>query len=292
MLIAAMACLGACSGGPGAADPNAVKVDGVTEPAPNAEMPAEFASAAEALEWGKRLLDQDDTVRAIDVLLQAVKIDPDLGEAYFHLGIAYSLVEREDQTVEAADPSSTPERTSKKPSEKKKNSEKAFESAVEAYKKILKKNEEDDAAYFYMGMAYNKLNEDEDAAKALKEAARLKPDNPEYQTELGNIYIKLAKYSEAVAALKKAIELDPDNIDAQESLEKAEAGKKRIDFNPPKKDEDKQGNSNASTGPDGGNRGNTSNSASNTRSPSANTNSRPPARPARTPSAPARTPRP
>ncbi|NOT47391.1 MAG: hypothetical protein HOP17_06540, partial [Acidobacteria bacterium] len=69
----------------------------------------------------------------------------------------------------------------------------------------------------------------------------LQPDNTEYQTELGAILIKLAKYHEAVAALKKAIDIDPDNIDAQELLEKAEAGRRRIDFAQPKKDEKKPG---------------------------------------------------
>ena len=280
------AVLTACSGGSGP-DGNSVQVgNGDAGSLQNAEIPSEFASAGEALDWGKKLLDQNETVRAIDVLLQAVKMDPDLAEAYFHLGIAYSLVERNDQTVEEADPAATPEASSKRPSEKKKNSEKAFESAVEGYKKIIDKNKEDDTAYFYMGLAYNKLNEDEDAAKALREAVKLKPDNTQYQTELGAIYIKLAKYHEAVAALKKALDLDPTNIDAEEMLEKAEAGRKRIEFSPPKKDEKQDDKL-----PDDANVN--SNSASNTKpGASANTNSRQPIKASKTPIAPARTPRP
>jgi len=274
--------LSACSDG-AAPDGNAVQVgNGDVGTLPNAEIPNEFASAGEALEWGKKLLDQDQTVRAIDVLLQAVKMDPALGDAFFHLGIAYSLVERRDQTVEEADPASSPEPSSKKPSEKKKNSEKAFESAVEAYKKITDKNKEDDAAWFYMGLAYNKLNEDEEAAKSLREAVKLQPENTEYQTELGAIYIKLAKYHEAVAALKKALEIDPGNIDAEEMLEKAEAGKKRIEFDPPKKDEKQPANATSTAN---------SNSKSKPGDANSNTNTRAPTKPAKTPPAPARTPR-
>lgn len=281
----------ACSGNGAGPDANSVQVNS-GEPAtvPNAEIPTEFTSADQALEWGKKLLDQGETERSIDVLLQAVKMNPDLAEAYFHLGIAYSLVEAEDQSVDRAEETPTPDRKSKKPQEeKKKNSEKAFESAVEAYKKILKNNEEDDVAHFYLGLTYNKLFEDEEAAKSLREAVKLKPDNAEYQTELGSILIKLAKYGEAVTALKKALELDPENIDAQELLEKAEAGKKRIEFDPPKKEEKDEigkqrpgsaANSNASTSP---------NTKTGT---SANADSRPSAKPARTPAAPARTPRP
>ncbi len=284
VLIVLSVWLTGCSGG--GPDSNAVQVNGVDATIPNAEIPSEFASAGEAFDWGKKLLDQSETERAIDVLLQAVKMDPDMAEAYFQLGIAYSLVEADDQSVDQAEADSTPESKSKRPAEKKKNSEKAFESAVEAYKKKIEKNKEDDAAWYYIGLAYNKLNEDEEAAKSLREAVKLKPDNTEYQTELGAIYIKLAKYGEAVSALKKAIEIDSGNIDAEEMLEKAEAGKKRIEFNPPKKDDEKQdGNkqSDANTA--------NSNSASNSKPAVSNTNTRPQPKPAKTPPAPARTPR-
>ena len=46
--------------------------------------------------------------------------------------------------------------------------------------------------------------------------------------------IKFAKYEEAVAVLKKALKLDETNAQAQELMEKAEAGKKRVDYGIPK----------------------------------------------------------
>ena len=114
----------------------------------------------------------------------------------------------------------------------------------DAYKKLIAANKEDDNAYFYLGLSYNKLGEDQDAAKALQEAVKLKPDDVEYQTELGAVQIKLAKYHEAVSTLKKALELDSENIKAQELLEKAEAGANRIEYTPVKKDDKKAGDSN------------------------------------------------
>ncbi len=238
----------ACSSDGNSPDGNAVQVgDRSYENMPIAEIPSEFVSAADALAGGNRLFDEDQLDRAIDAYLQAIKFDPDLAEAYFKLGIAYSLVERDLDTT--ASDQIIPE-NSGKPAQKKKNSEKAFESAVAAYKKVIDKNKEDDVAHFFLGLSYNKLNKDEDAARELREAVRLKPDNAEYQTELGSIYIKLAKYSEAVTALKKALELDPTNVDAEELLEEAEAGRKRVDYVPPK---DKQsGNSNTNTNANGG----------------------------------------
>ncbi len=278
----AAASFAACSGNDASPDANAVQVgNGDIGSLPIAEIPSEFTSAGDALTAGNRLFDAGETERAIDAYLQAVKLDPDMAEAFFQLGIAYALVEAEIDTAAETDVNSTPEPTSRKAQEKKKNSEKAFESAVAAYKKIIAANAEDDNAHFHLGLSYNKLNEDEDAARSLREAVKLKPENAEYQTELGSVYIKLAKYYEAATALKKALELDPENIKAQELLEDAEAGKKRIEFVPPKKDEDgKPGSSNGN-----------SNAASNSKPGGAsNTNSaaKPTPRPARTPAFPPR----
>lgn len=252
MLASAAFLFAACSSDAPPPDGNAVQVgERDYENMPIAEIPSEFVSATDALAAGSRLFDAGETEKAIDVLLQAVKLDPDLAEAYFKLGVAYALVEAEDQSVDQVTETPTPGPRQKNPAEKKKNSEKAFDAAVTAYKKLIAKNKQDDVAHFYLGLTYNKLNEDEDAAKSLKEAVELKPDNTEYQTELGAILIKLAKYHEAVAALKKAVDLDPENIDAQELLEKAEAGKKRVDFAPPKKDEKKPGSSESNTNSNG-----------------------------------------
>ena len=284
VVVAAALGLSACSGSGNAPDGNAVQVDG-SETAPRSDASGGFATATDALAEGTKLLDTGETAQAIDVLLQAVKMDPDLAEAYFKLGIAYSLIEKGDQTVET-EPigSTTPDPKDKKAGEKKKNSEKAFESAVEGYKKLIAKNKEDDTAYFYLGLSYNKLNEDEDAAKALKEAVRLKPDNAEYQIELGSILIKLAQYHEAVAVLKKALELDPESVDAQEKLEDAEAGRKRVDFAPPKKEDKK---------PDDGNSNVNANSSSPSSNSSSSNTSKPPPpamKPVKTP-VPQRTPK-
>lgn len=202
-----------------------------------------FTSADDALTEGKKLLDALETEKAIDALSQAVKLNPDLAEAHFNLGIAYALVEKDEQekATTQIEPTPTPKaaKTTKKNKKevvvRTKNSEKAFDNAVKAYKKILAKTPKDDAAQFNLGRAYNKLNEDDDAVKALREAVKLKPDDAEYQIEYAAILMKLAKYEDAVGALKKAISLDDSNLQAQEMLEKAEAGQKRIDFgNKPK----------------------------------------------------------
>jgi tetratricopeptide (TPR) repeat protein len=199
-----------------------------------------------ALAEGDRLFDGNETELAIDAYRQAVKLDPDLAEAHFKLGIAYALIEAELErtgVVQEAPANSNGEKAVRiKP-----KSQKSFENAVEAYKKWLSDNPKDDVAYFNLGRAYNKLNKDEEAEEAFREAVKLKPDDTEYQTELGAILIKLAEYREAIGPLKKAIELDPENSRAINLHDDAEAGRSRIDYQPPANDAKGTANANANS---------------------------------------------
>ena len=196
-----------------------------------------YSDAAAAFNEGNKFFDANDNDKAIDAYKQAVKLNPELAEAYFRLGIAYEIREKEDEATADPEDTPTPAPTGKKNNgrkkvevERKTNSGIAFENAVKDYKKITAKNPKDAAAFYNLGRAYGKLDEDDDAKKALQTAVKLEPENTEYQTEFGAILIKLAQYDEAVAALKKAIKIDDTNLVAQEMLEDAEAGKERVDF--------------------------------------------------------------
>jgi len=190
-----------------------------------------FTDADTALAEGNKYLEEIETEKAIDALKQAVKLNPDLAEAHFQLGIAYSLREKELENAQVVvEEEPTPTKKGKKDEPVLSDSDKAFENAAKAYEKILKKDAKDAAAHFNLGRSYNKLNKDKEAEKALRQAVKLNAEDSEYQTELGAILIKLAQYEEAVRVLKKAVELDAENSYALDLLEKAQAGKKRIDF--------------------------------------------------------------
>ena len=202
-----------------------------------------FTDAPTAFAEGNKYFNANETEKAIEAFRQAVKLNPDLAEAHFKLGVALALIEREKEAAAELSPTNTNQATPTpaKVVKKGKNvvlvrteSVKAFEDAVKAYKKVIAKNPKDDAAHFNLGRSYNKLNEDKEAEKSLRQAVKLKPDDSEYQTELGAILIKFAKYDEALGVLKKAIKLDETNSQAQDLLEKAQAGKKRTDYGIPK----------------------------------------------------------
>lgn len=221
---------------PAVSNINAAENSTNTETAKKADEPVPtFTDAAVALSEGNKYLDASENEKAIEAYKQAVALNPDLADAHFQLGVAYGLVEKREEVVEDKLPGEVEEPATKKkgkkqPTEKKTNSDVSFENAIKVYKKIVAKNSKDDAAFYNLGRAYNKLDDDKEAQKALQSAVKLQPENGEYQTEYGTILIKLAQYDEAIRALKKAVELDEANLRAAEMLEQAEAGKKRVDF--------------------------------------------------------------
>jgi tetratricopeptide (TPR) repeat protein len=256
ILIAALAAVFGCGGRP--ENSNVANTD-------NAEQVSAFVSITDpnqALAEGNRLMDENDTLKAIEAYRRAIELDPDLPEAHFKLGIAYALVEMQmEQEGRASETVDAKGKTS---------SEKQFEKAVEAYKKWIDKNPDDDVAHYNLGRTYNKLHKDEEASKEFKQAVKLKPEDTEYQTELGSSLIRLAQYHEAIPPLKKAIELDPGNERAISLLEDAEAGRQRIDYVSNKNNNTSSSNKNSNTNAN-------ANTAANSNSsvPTANSNSRP-----------------
>jgi len=200
----------------------------------NEEVP-EFENAAEALARGNVYFDTNRVKQAIASYKQAVKFDPDLAEAHFKMGVMYALIEsEEDEKLPVPEEEETPKKKTTKKAEKR-ASEKHFENAIKAYKKVIAKDRKDDVAHFNLGRAYNKLYEDQDAEKALRQATKLKPENSAYKIELGATLIKLAKYEQAVRVLEQAKKIDELNTRAEDLLVEAKSGKKRVDFGKDKK---------------------------------------------------------
>jgi tetratricopeptide (TPR) repeat protein len=261
-----------CSSKPAETNVNAGEV--VQQQAPST---ADMNDAAAALAEGNRLMDDNDTEKAIEAYRRAIELNPELPEPYFKLGIAYALVEmqmeQEGRAAETVD------------SKGKTRSEKQFEKAVDVYKKWLDKNPDDDVAHYNLGRTYNKLFKDDEAAKEFKLAVKLKPEDTDYQTELGGSLIRLAQYHEAIQPLKKAIEIDPGNERAISMLEDAQAGRQRLDYAAAKNKNAANSNNTVET-TNRGSRPSNSNSNTGFTLPG-NTNTQPKTRPT-----PASTPRP
>ncbi|MDQ5844367.1 MAG: tetratricopeptide repeat protein, partial [Acidobacteriota bacterium] len=156
------------------------------------------------LAHGKELYRDDQDEKALEAFQQAVKLDPDLAEGYFRVGLTFDAL---GQKQEAED---------------------AYKKAIEKYKKHLEKNSDDAEAHYNLGQTYAGLSLYSEAVREYRQATRLKSDDSDMFYDLGEALTKLAQYDEAANAFSKALEIDPNNYRAEDALEEAREGVKRI----------------------------------------------------------------
>lgn len=162
------------------------------------------AKARIALEQGKDLYKKDEDEKAAQAFENAIKLDPDLAEGYFRLGLAYDALAQKHEADEA------------------------YKKAIESYKKFVKANPKDGEAYYNLGQSYAGLHLYGEAANAYRQATRLKADDAEIYYDLGIALTRLAQYDEAASAFQKCLNIDPENYRAQDALDEAREGSKRI----------------------------------------------------------------
>jgi tetratricopeptide (TPR) repeat protein len=181
------------------ADANANGSSGVSS---NAE--GDRAQARVLLEQGKEFYRTDQDDRAADAFEQAIKLDPNLAEAYFRLGLSYESLGKEHEAEES------------------------YKQAIEKYKKYLENNKDDAEGHYDLGQTYAGLHLYTEAVREYRQAIHLKDDDSDMYYDLGTALTKLAQYDEAAAAFSKSLEIDPENYRAQDALEEAREGVQRI----------------------------------------------------------------
>lgn len=165
---------------------------------------ADRLRARTLLDKGRELYRTDQDAEAVLAFMESVRLDPDLAEAHFRLGLGYeSLGKREEAEAE-------------------------YKKAVEAYKKYFQEKREDPEAHYALGQTYANLGQYSEAIREYREATKLKEDDPDIYYDLGVAHTKLAQYDAAAAAFSKSLEIDPDYYRAQDGLDEANEGVKRI----------------------------------------------------------------
>jgi len=167
-------------------------------------LPEDRSRARAELDKGKELYRNDQDADAVLAFQEAVRLDPDLAEAHFRLGLGYESIGKRDEA------------------------EAEYKKAVAAYKKYFESNENDPEAHYALGQTYANLGQFSEAIRQYKEATKLKEDDADMFYDLGMAYTKLAQYDAAAAAFSKSLEIDPDNYRAQDGLDEAKEGIKRI----------------------------------------------------------------
>ena len=158
------------------------------------------------LERGREFYRNDEDTQAAEAFQQALKLDPELAEAHFRLGLAYDALGQEQEA------------------------EAAYKKAVDAYKKYLNLdgNADDAEAHYNLGQTYAGLHLYSEAVREYRQATRLKPDDAAIYYDLGLALMRLAQYDEASRAFAKSLELDPENFRAEDELAEAREGMQRI----------------------------------------------------------------
>lgn len=160
--------------------------------------------ARELLEKGKELYRTDQDDEAVASFQEALKLDPDLAEAHFRLGLGYQALGKREE------------------------SESEYKKAVESYKKYLADHEDDSEAHYDLGQTYAGLGQYSEAIREYRLATKLKDDDADIYYDLGMAHTKLAQYDAAAAAFEKSLEIDPENYRAQDGLDEAKEGIQRI----------------------------------------------------------------
>jgi Flp pilus assembly protein TadD len=156
------------------------------------------------LDKGKELYLKDQDAEAVLSFMEAVRLDPDLAEAHFRLALGFESLGKGEEA------------------------ESEYKKAVAAYKKYLDDNPDDSEAHYALGQTYAGLSQYSEAIREYREATKLKEDDPDIYYDLGFAYSKLAQYDAAAAAFEKSLEIDPDYYRAQDGLDEAKEGIKRI----------------------------------------------------------------
>ena len=162
------------------------------------------AQARVLVEQGKEFYRTDQDDKAAEAFEQAIKLDGNLAEAHFRLGLAYAALDKENEAEES------------------------YKKAIEKYKKHLETNKDDAEGHYNLGQAYAGLHLYSEAVREYRQAVRLKDDDADMYYDLGTALTKLAQYDEAATAFAKSLEVDPENYRAQDALEEAREGVKRI----------------------------------------------------------------
>lgn len=162
------------------------------------------SQAKALLDKGKQLYRDDQDTEAVEAFQQAVKLDPDLAEAHFRLALGYEALDKRE------------------------DAESEYKKAVETYKKHLDSNPDDPEAHYNLGQTYANLGNYSEAIREYRQANKLKTDDPDIYYDLGVAHTKLAQYDQAAAAFSKSLEIDPDYYRAQDALNEAKEGIKRI----------------------------------------------------------------
>jgi tetratricopeptide (TPR) repeat protein len=175
------------------------------------------------------LLKADQGDAAIQPLLQAIQANPNDATAHFNLGVAYFNSSKYELASAEFQKCLQINSNDKQARELYESSQgisayyqKNYSVAVNHLKETLKLNPKNPNANLLLGDSYVKLNQYENAEKALKDYELTFPDDTKVKMnvnqDLSKIYMDQKDYKNAVLSLKQVVMVDPHNFDGYQNL--------------------------------------------------------------------------
>ena len=152
---------------------------------------------------------------------QALKIQPDLAQAHYGLGLALARLQKYQEAAtsfQAAVQSEPKWARAHKDLGVAYLKLKRWPQAAQAFKNALQYQPEDPEAFYNLGVALGRMGQHQEALKAFEEAVRLKPDYVAALNNLGMANIKLNRWAEAKRAFDKALTTQPKSAEAHLGL--------------------------------------------------------------------------
>jgi predicted O-linked N-acetylglucosamine transferase (SPINDLY family) len=137
--------------------------------------------------WGRLEFDRGEFARAVELIEQAIAVDPQEATFRFHLG--------EAQRAQGL-----------------------LEPAVRAYRQALTFRADYALAWCSLGMSLDRLDQHQEAEQAFRQALRVQPSFAEALTNLAALVRRQGRWDEARQLLQAALQLRPDLVEAWNNL--------------------------------------------------------------------------
>ena len=178
-----------------------------------------YATAKSATEFRKgvcqRMMGQ--LGEAVKSLTEAIKLNPDLAEAYFRRGICFFEMEEADLALADFEKASTLAYEDPRSrlwegftQAKLKN----YYEAIRAYGQAIAESDRYTPAYVNRGLAYMMVGDYAKALTDFNDAIRIEPTESDHYFKRGLVYEKLGKNQEAADSFTSAIKFNDKNVEA------------------------------------------------------------------------------
>jgi len=178
-------------------------------------------SAQTRLDNGKKLFDQKNYNGAIQELTEAIRLDPNLAEAYAYRARSYNNKSYYDDAIPDAsiaiqlNPQLAIAYYARGYAY---SNKKLYNRAIADYTEAIKLDPNFENAYFNRGLAYTYNKEYDRAIADTTEGIRLNPNNAMAYYNRGVLYTEKKEYDRAVADYEAALKIDPNHSDAKNNL--------------------------------------------------------------------------